>query len=253
MGKDKFMIDFPEDDEIQKSINKIVKEAITRKESFTDILAKMYREIGLRYLFRDISELVYILIINISIVTYLTISAMQFFRVSEANVFTFIFIVSPFLFLTSCFISFTKLKQDKTFEVEMTCKYNTFQIAGFRMFVFSIFSLLLNGILISLFIHTFENISYLEAFLISASSLLLYALLYLAILLKIKSRAGRYGLVVVWVISNLLLLYMSNDFYQLFLANIPIYFFIIFIVALGFIYIKSLSKLVKIKSPEGVF
>lgn len=253
MNKEKFVIDYPDDREIKIQIKKIVNEGLPKSESFSSHLIKVYKEIGLKHVFRDITELVFLLLLVASILLYLIASAKQFFNSGNENIFTFIFIISPLLFLISCMASFEKLRQEKTLEIEMTCKYNVFQLAAFRMLVFSIFTLVLNAVVITIIVKYYEQIDFLLAFLISASSLLLYSLLYLAVLLKVRTKGGRISFAFIWLVINLMLLIFSKDFYQLLLQNIPFYLYLILIIFGAFLYIKSLKKLFFIKSPEGVF
>jgi hypothetical protein len=253
MDKEKFTVDFPEDAEIQEHVRKIVSAGLPKKVSFVAHLIKMYKEIGLRFLFRDLTELVYILVIATSILLYLTLAAERFFMAGNENIITFIFISSPVLFLISCAVSFAKQKQANTYEIEMTCKYNVFQLAAFRMLVFSVFSLVLNALFIGAFVHFYQQIDFILAFMTSASSLLLYSVLYLASLLKIRTNTGRYGFIAVWIIFNLLMLQFSKEVYQMLLSKIPLSMYVVLIIIGVIIYVKSLKKLITIKNPEGVF
>ncbi|ALC91344.1 hypothetical protein AM500_17220 [Bacillus sp. FJAT-18017] len=252
MNKEKFTINFPDESEIRSEIRSIVQQGLPVKETFTSHLQKMYREIGFKYLFRDSTELVYILSAVMLAIFYLAFSAERYFTAEVENLYAFIFIVSPVSFLACCMISFLKLKHAHTFELEMTCKYNVFQLAGFRMLVFGIVSFGMNTALIAAMTIFYTEINFISAFLISASSLILFSILYLLTLLKVKTTAGKIGFSALWLLMNLFILFFSKAFYFGLLSHIPIALYILIISAGLFIYANTLKKFISIKSPEGV-
>ncbi|OCA85780.1 hypothetical protein A8F94_12975 [Bacillus sp. FJAT-27225] len=252
MNKEKFTIDYPDESEIRSEIRSIVQQGLPVKETFTSHLLRMYREIGIKYLFRDSVELLYVLFAVMLVISSLAFSAERYFTVGEENIYAFIFIVSPVLFLACCIISFMKLKQAHTFELEMTCKYNVFQLAGFRMLVFGIASFGLNTALIGAMAIFYKEIDFTSALLLSASSLILFSILYLLTLMKVKTTAGKIGFSVIWLIMNFFILFFSKAFYFGLLNRIPIALYILIIAAGMVFYIKTLKKFVSIKSPEGV-
>lgn len=248
MTKAKLEIDFPDDRLIHSQIQKIVSEGIKPKESFLGYLKTMYHRIGLKYLFHDVTEIAFTFILVISVLLIMYLGAADYLSIHEGNIYTFIFICSPLLYLALALVSFVNSKHKDTYTIEMTCKHNIYQLAAFRMLVFSIVSMIANALLIFLMTLVYYHISIVTAFMISTTSLFLFSILFLYGMVKIHTRLIHLLLSAGWLSGNVLLLRYSKEFYDLLLVNTPTYVYLGILIGCIYIYIRNLNKLISYKN-----
>ncbi|WP_349409868.1 hypothetical protein [Pseudalkalibacillus sp. SCS-8] len=251
MDKQRFEIPYPDEKEMQMEISMILEKGLDPKTSFGTYLMNMYRNIGLRHLFHDWTEILYTLVIALFLLGAMGIGVMEWVPADQLNIYTFIFIGSPLTYFTFAYLFFLNQKQKATYEVEMTCKYNLHQLAAFRMLVFSLFSLMVNGVII-LLIAAQKEINVLYAFLISSSALFLFAMAFLYVQLHMKSRQAKWTVACVWVVGNVTAAFYSKDVYQLLLQHIPFYLYGIITVGAAILYIRSLKGLLFSTRMKGL-
>lgn len=159
--------------------------------------------------------------------------------------------MSPILYLSMSILNLIVAKQNKTYEVEMTCKYNIYQISAFRMLVFSIICILFNSFFIYIVAYLYENIDYLRALIISIASLFLFSTIFLFAITKVKNRSIKYFITLGWIGFNLALFVLKIDFYIQLLNKVSIYTWIIVAVASLIMYIKILKHLLYLEIWKG--
>ncbi|MBK5241852.1 hypothetical protein [Clostridium sp.] len=255
MDKYEPYIDFPDDITIKAQIKTIITKGISPSESFCCYLKNMYKQIGMKFLFHDITEIVFAVLIALSILGFIAITSNSFININNINngsIYSFIFMFSPILYLAISLVSFVNTKQKMTYEVEMTCKYNIYQLAAFRMLVFSVFCIVFNFSALYLVSTLYNQINLLQAFMISITSLFLFSTIFLYIILKMHSKLTKYFVLFGWVVMNLELSIFSSSIYTIFLKNIPIYVYLALIVTCLCTYINSLKKLITFNNIEGV-
>ncbi|MFC4401964.1 hypothetical protein [Gracilibacillus xinjiangensis] len=242
MKKPNRKIPYPDEIEINKEISSILTEGIDKRANFWSFLHTMYRQLGFRFIFRDLTEIIYTIILSLFVVITLLMSLSDLLTWAEWNVYTTIFTLSPITYLLFAYFFFIIQKQKPTYEVEMVCKYNLYQLAAFRMLTFSIVSMLLNSVFI-LGLMIEESIHFGYAFLLSSSSLFLYAVIFLYIQLYVQSRLVKLLLAIGWVIGNMLASIFSEELYILLLQQIPLYIYGMIIIGSFVLYLKGLKKL----------
>ncbi|AKL96589.1 hypothetical protein CACET_c31450 [Clostridium aceticum] len=252
MAKRKLDIDFPDETTIESQIQKIIYEGIKPKESFYGYLRNMYLRIGLRHLFHDATEIAFTIFVTVSILVFLSIGAVEKLWGNEGSIYTFVFISSPLLYLAMALVSFVNTKFNDTYDLEMTCKYNIYQLAAFRMLVFSIFSIVANTLIVYLVTMIYQQLDFLTAFMISTTSLFVFSVMFLYGMIKINKPFTKHFLVGGWLSVNLLLMVFSREFYNVLLINIPVYVYLAIIVGCIYIYIKNLKKLILSRNLGGV-
>lgn len=249
MGKEKFHIPFPDEDTIRNQINQIVSTSVKSKESFFTYLKSMYQQVGIKHLFSDRSELTFILI------TAITLLILFFIRPDPStaqmdDLYAFIFLISPVLFIVLSIYTYTNKIMNATYEVEMVCKYNVFQIIAFRMLVFSVITILVNSLTIFFIVRVYDYIQFFRAFMISTSGLFIFSIVFLYILMKRRTKVVATIMIFAWLIGNLLLRFMNNKLYSDILVNIPLFIYGIIIIISIFIYINFLKRLIHYKQSE---
>lgn len=249
MGKEKFHIPFPDEDTIRNQINQIVSTSVKGKESFFTYLKSMYQQVGIKHLFSDRSELTFILI------TAITLLILFFIRPDPAtaqmdDLYAFIFLISPVLFIVLSIYTYTNKITNATYEVEMVCKYNVFQIIAFRMLVFSVITILVNSLTIFFIVRVYDYIQFFRAFMISTSGLFIFSVVFLYILMKRRTKVVATIMIFAWLIGNLILRFMNNKLYSDILVNLPLFIYGIIIIISIFIYINFLKRLIHYKQTE---
>lgn len=242
-------IDMPSEEEIRAQIDNIVAQGLERRESFYYYLKNMYRQIGIRYLFRDGLEIVFIILLTSSIlISVLTNSYME----EIEDLYAYLFTISPILYLGMSIFSFINAKQNKTYEVEMACKYNIYQLSAFRMLVFSVVCILFNSLFVYIMAYFYEDINYLKAFIISIASLFLFSTVFLFAITRIKNIYTKYFTVFGWIGLNIGLYLFKAGLYIRFLNRISIFTWCIVASVSIVAYMKNLKRLIVFRNIEGV-
>lgn len=214
-------IDYPDEREIRLHIASIVDEALPVRPSFSNQVGTMYRQLGFRHLFRDLTEIVFVLALGLGVLVF-----MALFVLSNANtegIYAFIFIVSPLLYLVVSVIFFADLRRRDTYQVEMSCRYNVYQLASLRMLTFAAVSLVLNIGFVCWIAVASQQVDILRGVLLSVSSLFLFAAVFLYGQLRGRTAVSRYGLVGLWPLLNVGLWIAQPHGYLGLLSSIPVY------------------------------
>ena len=117
MNKEKFTIPIPDEQIIQSQIEQVISSSINQNITFPAYLQAMVRQVGIKHLFVDRWALGFILF---SVITLLGSFLSMQVPVPTENLYAFIFIMSPLLFLLFSFYTYVNKVQKATYEVEMT-------------------------------------------------------------------------------------------------------------------------------------
>lgn len=242
---DKFYIDMPDDFEIENQINSIVEKGIVEKESFYKHIKNMYQSIGFKNLFHDMSELIFIGVLSLSILILMAINVTRNIYMDKEKIYTFIFIISPlFYFITNVF-SYINMKENNTYQIEMVCKYNVFQISSLRILVFSTTCILANIIML---IVISKKILFLKGIMISITSLFLFSTVFLFFMLKIRNMIMKWVVITGWIVLNGTLYIMNVDIYNRIIMNTPTYVYAIVSASCIYLYLKNIKSLLLYKN-----
>lgn len=241
------MVDIPEID-----VDGIIEAGVKPKKSFLTYLKDMVVEIGLKNIFHDRKEIVFISLLVIVTVTF-SMFAIASNSSDIASMYRFIFIVSPVLYIVILLFSFFNTKQKGTFELEMICKYNLYQMLSLRMFMFSVISTIMNTIIILLVFVWKQEIDVLRAVCISITGLFLFSSVYIYIAVATKKPISKFLLVTGWLVINIGFYFMSNSIYDAFLMELPVYIHLTVTLICVIFYIKNLNKFINFRSERGTF
>ncbi|SFA99801.1 hypothetical protein [Clostridium frigidicarnis] len=238
-------------DFIDNEIGEIINKGIKPKITFFQYIKNMYTELGFKVIFHDIKELLILTAIIIVFILNISANIVSIEQIRIEQVYGVMFCTSPLIYLGNSFYSFFKTKQSGTFELELTCKYNIYQLASLRMFAFSIVTVLINtGLIIMLFFLNRE-INILRAWGISVSSVFLFSSLLLYIATKIKNRISKYIVVAMWIIANLWINLFHKELAIIIFLKLPMVVHLGITLICTILYIKSLKKLTYIRSNKG--
>ncbi|WP_240378180.1 hypothetical protein [Bacillus piscicola] len=251
MSRKKPHIPFPNEKVMEREIEAIISRGLDPTPSFGRYLLTMYRQIGFRYIFRDATEIAFTLFLSIIILTFLSISVGNYAAFEQGNLYTWIFGWSPALYMIMAYFFFMNKKQSPIYEVEMTCKYNMYQLAAFRMLFFGLVAMLMNGFMIFLIASEYQ-LNFYFAFILSTTSLFLFATLFLYAQLKMKSLISKLAVIAGWGLINMFLSYFSSEVYQTILQQIPFYVYGVISICGFILYYKHLKKLTVYARAKGV-
>ncbi|MGG5461291.1 hypothetical protein [Clostridium sp. B9] len=221
-------------------LDEIVGSGVKTKVSFFTYLKNAIKDLGFRNIFHDKSELIVIALAG-TLILWMTMMNFSYGRV--VDVYRAMFILSPMVYLGIVLFSFYNSKSKGVFQLEMTCKYNLYQLSALRMFIFSIGSLLINTMVIVIMAYHHKDINAIRMIIISITGLFLFSTVFLYSLIKLKSMFAKVGAIALWIIVNLLLSSVENKYYVDFLMNAPIYIHIGISVICCILYIKRLNDL----------
>ncbi|WP_055669509.1 hypothetical protein [Desnuesiella massiliensis] len=251
MDREKFHVDIPDEITVKKEIDIIVEKGMKPKESFCTYIKNMYKLIGVKYLFHDAIEIIFVILLFAFILSTLVINKELWSYQPKGSIYAFIVIVSPLLYLAISLLSFINTKQKGTYEIEMTCKYNLYQLAAFRMLVFSVLCILFNVALVGFISLMYAEISFLRALMISITSLFLFSTTFLYITLIMKSKITKFFVIGGWILINLFLCLSNIKSYINVLNTIPIYVYLVVTLLCIYGHIKRLKNIMSFRSIKG--
>jgi hypothetical protein len=251
MDKEKLSIEYPDEAAIRSEIASIVASGLPPKVSYFSFITSMYKRLGFNTLFRDRTEIVFVMILTIAVITFMALGSQASFEKDEGRVYSFVFIISPILYLVISLLFFANMKQRDTFELEMTFKYNVYQLAALRMLVFSIGSMAFNAMFIFVLAAEYEQLNVLQANLISMASLTLFSVGFLFVMIKSRSSFAKYSFVGGWLVINLVINSLNEPFYKVLVNSIPVYVYAAVILICFISYVRHLHRLIDYKNMEG--
>lgn len=231
-----------------EEIDSIVNKGVKTKISFIRYLKNSIRELGFRNIFHDKTELAIIFFISIIL---LLISMLNWSDLNLNGLYKFTFCVSPVMYLGAVLFSFYNSKEKGVFDIEMTCKYNLYQLSSLRMFIFSLASILINTLSIIIIWLVGRQVDVIRMIVISITGLLLFSTIFLYSLLKLKWAISKYFVIIAWIIINLFLSNYNDEIYQEFLIRAPMYIHFIISSICIVLYIKNLNKLINYRRKKG--
>ncbi len=252
MKDEKLSIDMPDEITIQNEIASIVGKSIKKEESFYLYMKNMYRQLGFKCLFHDLVEIIFTVILVLTLLILIGLAGIYNIKIKVGSLYVFIMTISPILYLIVSLLSFISAKEKGTYDLEMTCKYNMYQLAAFRMLIFSVICILSNIVLVCIITSAYRQIELLRAVMITVMSLFLFSSIFLYTILNLRLKFTKYIVITIWVLINFVLNKFNIEFYIKFLTVTPIYIYIIVTVACMHIYIKKLKSLINCAPMKGV-
>lgn len=240
-------------EEIEDNVEDILEKALKEKQGFFKFLKSVKKDLGFKNIFIDKSELIFIgLIFTITIISF-----SLNFNISIDGDSEFIykfkaynFIVAPIIYFVICSYSFINSKLNKTYEIQATCKYNFYNITAIRMFVFSIVSILINVTIISVLFLNKRNFSLIDTLIVSATSLFIFSVLYILVLIYLKKPVYKYIAIIIWILGSVVIFSNKNNYLGKLFFEMPIYIHLLITVIFIIVYIKNLTKLIKVNRGE---
>lgn len=238
---------------IDENIDEILDKGLKEKQGFFGFLKSVKNELGFKNIFNDKSELVFIGLIFIITMIFFGLNFNE--NISKGIDFAYRFkvynfTVAPIIYFIICSYSFINSKLNKTYELQATCKYNFYNITAIRMFVFSVISIFINMSIILIMFLTKRNFNIIDTSIISATSLFIFSVLYILILVYLKKTIYKYIAIIIWIVSSVIIFTNLNSYFGKLFLNMPLYIHLLITIISIIIYIKNLTKLINVKRGE---
>ncbi|SHK03293.1 hypothetical protein SAMN02745248_01599 [Hathewaya proteolytica DSM 3090] len=244
--KDKKDIEVPKIDFNQ--IEDIVNNNIRTKNSFIMYLRRSLKELGLKNIFHDKTELIAIgMVVSLILIFYMKKLA----NIDANELYGFVFVGAPIVYLGAVTFSFYNSKERGTFNIEMTCKYNLYQVIALKMFCFSVITIVINTSSILIIGSIFKTVNVIRMIIISISGLFIFSTVFLYSLVGVRIISAKYVVIVAWLSINVILNRLNCRLYTIFIMNTPIYIHLFVSVICGFLYMKNLNRLINYRRKMG--
>ncbi|MBW6410790.1 hypothetical protein [Clostridium weizhouense] len=247
-------IDFPSLEEVNVEINKILDKGFKKKKGFFQYIISTIKELGFKNIFHDKSELIFISIV--SLIFFGFIGNQVVLDISRKDIYIYklyeyIFIVSPIIYVIISLFSFINTRLKGTYEIEAVCKYNMYNLAAIRMFIFSIASMFLNSFLIVVIYFMSNIFNIIRAYVVSITSLFLFSTIFILTIIYLKRTIYKYLAISAWILVNLILMINENLLYINLITQAPLYIHLIVTIICIIIYIKALKRLIYVRKETG--
>ena len=251
MDKEKLIVPYPDEQEVRGEVESILARSLPPHRSFADDIFRMIREVGLKHLFRDWTELIYVSLITISLLVLMMTAYGSGTTPVPSMTYVLLFTLSPVLYLSIALLFFAGKRDQDTYEVEMVCKYNVYQLAALRMLVFGTAAIAVNTAGVGIGSLLLPELDPVKGWLISISSLLLFGTGFLVMMRQSSSRMMRLFFIAGWLAMNVMLYQFNELFYTVILNRIPLLGYGIWIAACGLYFVRCVRMLTTIHQKEG--
>lgn len=219
-------IEFPTNEEIISATESICYQGLQKKENTFQFIFNMTKFLGIKNIFHGVVDVFMIGLISQICMFILFCTLLDTSNLQDEYGIIFVFIFSPLCFLLLSLFSFVKEKQSTDADIKMTCKYTTDHITAYRMFVFSIFSFIVNAAYIITICTKFE-LNYITYLSVSLSSLAIFSCLMITIMLKVNFKLSVCLLAIMWITLNMFFAFITPITFSIVLKAIPIVVWII--------------------------
>ncbi len=231
----------PTERERDIAIDNILSAGLSKPDGIWHFCSKMYRSLGLKFIFFDISQAIIMAVaVTVAFILMYPLSSQQ-------NMYSLLYVISPLFFISIvCFTEFIE-RNDRIYELKMTCKYTVQQIIVFRVLCYSLISILL-CIFISGGIPVTYN--FLRAVSITLSALMICALFTIYVMRRLKGRWVYLISPVVWAVIVFLPVLIFGEKWELFLSQIPIGIAAAVAIIGFYLYLREIKKLINTNKLE---
>lgn len=241
MNSEKENIPFTQDEK-ENSIAFILNEVNLRPVTFREFLRSYFQEVGFRYLFWGMGDILFIvglLLIGVGILYFPDLHHLLENDHRDEIYFT-VFMASPLCYALLYFLGIWKERLLGTFELKMTLSVSLKELLILRMLAFSGISLIVSvGSNLLIWQLLGQELSLMRLFSLSFSSLFLFANIQLLLEYKIPMRCGHWMTPIIWGAVGVLLVWKQDRIAQ-FLLYVPVSIVIVIVFGLLLLFIYLL-------------
>lgn len=233
-------IEYPSQRKIAEQIKIITKKGLVKKRSFFYYLRDIFHSVGLRVIFHGMADAVFI---AMTAVLGIAVISAGIIEQHMNEIYAVSFIASPITYMLLCFFTLWKEKMSGTYEVKMACKYTVYHLTAFRMFLFSLLSMVINTCGICILCLFGGGLDFWRLFGISVCSLFLFSVILLYGLLHRGGLVVTLAVSFMWIAGNIFVSTVFREIYDRALLAAPPIIHIFVTVALMAAYGSELTKL----------
>ncbi|MEG0553869.1 MAG: hypothetical protein RR533_10170 [Carnobacterium sp.] len=219
MNKERKDIPFAQGEK-ENSIAFILKEVNLQPVTFRKFLRSYFQEVGFRYLFWGMGDILFIvglLLIGVGILNFPNLNHLFANGHSDGIYFT-VFMVSPLCYALLYFLGIWKERLLGTFELKMTLRVSLKELLIIRMLAFSGISLVVSvGSNVLIWQLLGQELSLMRLFSLSFSSLFLFANIQLLLEYKIPMRCSHWITPLIWGAVGVLFVWQQDRIAQVLL------------------------------------
>lgn len=248
--KNNEQIPYPSEKEIKKQISLIVDNGLSTKKFTLSDFINFYKQIGFSNLFPNRNEWIFTIISLLAILLFTWVSVGTQGKLTPTY-FAFLFMMSPFIFISTACFSFYDKKENQTYELEMTTKYTIFQLICLRMLLFSGISIIANTS-VSLWLSYLLHIEFLRLWLLSLTGLFLFGTGFFIALRTGQVIRKTIGYSISWILLNSCLMYFANSLYIKVLGQLPTIVYVCLVGLLMGLFVKMFIR-TYLRKQEGIW
>lgn len=240
MEKKKFEIPNLSKKQVDQQITMIIQKGLPKRSSLRASLVQIVQNFPKRQFLYEPAEWLFtcVLIVFMSYIVHSTIQNPTFMA---TDFYSFIFALSPFVFIGLIGFSYMSKKINGTFEIEMTMKYTVYQMLAIRMLLYSVIASIVN---ISVIVITSKYLQFeiFQAIAIALTGLFIYSAIFL---LLVKGQLAAFKAITfsaLWLFGNIVL---SNDetiTYIKVLIQLPILVYVTITIGAFLLFIYALQQ-----------
>ncbi|MBQ5676659.1 MAG: hypothetical protein IIV45_16635, partial [Lachnospiraceae bacterium] len=217
-------IEYPTIEEMNESIKTILTKAYSKRENVFLYLYHLYRQLGMEILMHGVKGL---FVVTIVLYAILIVVQQDLEKSSQMEAYMQMAMLSPLIFQFILGLAVVNEKEQKTYEVQQTCKYTIYHIQALRMVLAGGFSLVMNFIF-CLFLYGNQGTGTLIHMMFwNVTVLLTYSLLYLMLLIRSVQVIKQFVLYGVWALGNYLFAVVFPKVYLLVCIQFPLFLHVI--------------------------
>lgn len=235
-------IDFPDGQQIQRSVDVICDKGIQKPETCFSFIKNMTKNLGIEKILHGMYSVFFICFLIMAVIY--SVLSYQIRNIPNAENFVYLsaFSTSPLLFSLLSLLSYVKEKSSDTFLIKMTCKYTFFHLMAYRMFVFSLLSVITNSFYI-VFSAVKLQISVISVLSISLSALFVYSACLVLCLIRFSSVKAPVLLSVLWCLILLSFFVFQTKIFINIIKAVPVVIWVIIAVVSAVVYLKHLPQI----------
>lgn len=211
-------------DEKENSIAFILKEVNLQPVTFREFLRSYFQEVGFRYLFWGMGDILFIVGLLLIGVGFLYVPDLKHLLENghSDEIYFTVFMVSPLCYALLYFLGIWKERLLGTFELKMTLRVSLKELLILRMLAFSGISLVVSvGSNVLIWQLLGQELSLMRLFSLSFSSLFLFANIQLLLEYKIPMRCSHWVTPMIWAALGVLFVWQQDRIAQL-LVYLPL-------------------------------
>lgn len=215
-------IDYPSQIEIDRAVSDICGAALPERESLFTFIRNMTTQLGIRYIFSGIYDVLALSAALFSgVIIFLAVAIPHAKQVTPA-LSSALFIFGPFFYMAAFILCLLKENTTPGLDIKMTCKYTLYHLLAYRMLAFSLLSGVVNTVYILILCARLQ-LSPLYFVCLSLSSLFIFSALLMTAIFYVRSKWAMGMISAGWMALNLGIGSAFPIQYGEFLLRIPLF------------------------------